>query len=74
MNFQVATEKLICDYDPNEADNDKQNPYHGILTLTIQSKGVDSHSTTTARGPGRPPLNDVSIEDIAEVEDPVRIR
>lgn len=46
-----------------------------MLTLTIQSKGVDSHgSATTAplRGPGRPPLTDVTLDDISEAEDPVR--
>lgn len=63
---------MITDYDPNEAETDKQNPYHGMLTLTIQSKGTDNHTSSVPRGPGRPPINDVSIEDLAETDDPVR--
>lgn len=48
-----------------------------MLTLTIQSKGImDNHGSATVtaplRGPGRPPLTDVTIDDISEVEDPVR--
>lgn len=45
-----------------------------MLTLTIQSKGVDSHGSTAApplRGPGRPPLTDVTPDEISEAEDPV---
>lgn len=62
---------MIGEFDSNEADTDKQNPYHGMLTLTIQSKGVDNNASTASRGPGRPPLNDVSLDDITEAEDPV---
>lgn len=69
--IQIVTDKLITDFDPTEAETDKQNPYHGMLTLTIQGKGADSHTLSTPRGPGRPPLNDVSIEDLAEADDPV---
>lgn len=66
---------MIGEFDPNEADTDKQNPYHGMLTLTIQGKGVDSQtSSTPVRGPGRPPLNDVSLDDLTEAEDPVKIQ
>ncbi|XP_055324394.1 TATA-binding protein-associated factor 172 [Sitodiplosis mosellana] len=68
----MVTEKMITDFEPNEAETDKQNPYHGMLTLTIQGKGVDSHTVSTPRGPGRPPLNDVTIEDLAETDDPCR--
>lgn len=45
-----------------------------MLTLTIQGKGVDSHGAATApalRGPGRPPLADISLDEISEAEDPV---
>lgn len=62
---------MIIDFDPNEAETDKQNPYHGMLTLTIQGKGVDSHTPATPRGPGRPPLNDIPIEELTETDDPV---
>lgn len=68
---QITTDKSISDFDSNEADTDKKNPYHGILTLTIQSKGADNNSTTTTRGPGRPPINDVPLDEIPETEDPV---
>lgn len=44
-----------------------------MLTLTIQGKGSDGHNSST-RGPGRPPLNDVTIEDLAETDDPVSIQ
>lgn len=69
--YQITTDKSISDFDSNEADTDKKNPYHGILTLTIQSKGADNNSTTTTRGPGRPPINDVPLDEIPETEDPV---
>lgn len=69
--FQITTEKSISEFDSNEADTDKKNPFHGILTLTIQSKGVDSQTASTTRGPGRPPINDISLEDTTEIEDPV---
>lgn len=68
---QITTDKSISDFDSNEADTDKKNPYHGILTLTIQSKGTDNNSTTSTRGPGRPPINDVPLDEIPETEDPV---
>lgn len=76
MNFQVSTEKSIGEFDSNDADTDKQNPYHGMLTLTIQSKGImDNHGSTAVaapiRGPGRPPLADSCLDDTSEVEDPV---
>lgn len=41
-----------------------------MLTLTIQSKGDANHQASAPRGPGRPPIADVTIEDITE-EDPV---
>lgn len=49
-----------------------------MLTLTIQSKGImDNHGSVTVaaplRGPGRPPLTDVTLDDISEVEDPVKL-
>lgn len=69
--IQIVTDKLITDFESSEAETDKQNPYHGMLTLTIQGKGADSHALTTPRGPGRPPLNDISIDDLAETDDPV---
>lgn len=71
--IQIPTEKSIADYDSIDADPEKQNPYHGMLTLTIQSRGVDSHTSVSLRGPGRPPLNDVPLDDIPEMEDPVNI-
>lgn len=64
---------MISEFDPNEGDTDKQNPYHGMLTLTIQGKGVDSQTNSApVRGPGRPPLNDISLDDLTEAEDPVK--
>lgn len=44
-----------------------------MLTLTIQSRGEAHYGASTPRGPGRPPINDVAVEDIAE-EDPVKIK
>lgn len=69
--MQIETDRAVSDFNPNEAEADKHNPYHGMLTLTIQSKGVDSHAPSVPRGPGRPPINDISIDDILETEDPV---
>lgn len=44
-----------------------------MLTLTIQGKGVDSQTNSApVRGPGRPPLNDISLDDLTEAEDPVK--
>lgn len=57
------------DFDPNE--DDKKNPYHGVLTLTIQSKGAENQNTTIPRGPGRPPVIDISIDDMVDIDDPV---
>lgn len=73
LNFQqVPTEKSIGEFDSNDADTDKQNPYHGMLTLTIQSKGImDNHGSSVPLR-GRPPLADVALDDISEVEDPVK--
>lgn len=42
-----------------------------MLTLSIQSKGDSNHNASMPRGPGRPPISDVTVEDIAELEDPV---
>lgn len=59
------------DFDPNQED--KKNPYHGVLTLTIQSKGAENQSATIPRGPGRPPVIDISIDDMVDIDDPVSI-
>lgn len=59
------------DFDPNDNDANKVNPYHGILALTIQSKGNDNHAGSLHRGRGRPPITDISIEDMVEIDDPV---
>lgn len=64
-------DKGISKFDPNEED--KQNPYHGVLTLTIQGKGIENHSATIPRGPGRPPIVEVSIDDPADADDPVSL-
>lgn len=72
--MQISIEKPISDYDPNDTDIEKQNPYHGVLTLTIQSKGNENHGVNIPRGPGRPPLVDGSIDDLVDPEDPVIIQ
>lgn len=71
VRLQVPTDKLVKDFDSNEAETDKTNPYHGVLTLTIQSKGTDHHSGSFPRGRGRPPISDISIDDVIEMDDPV---
>lgn len=69
--MQVTTDKTIAEFDANEADVDKKNPYHGMLTLTIQGKGLESQTVAVPRGPGRPPLSDLSLDEMAENDDPV---
>lgn len=50
-----------------------KNPYHGILTLSNQQRFVENQNgITIPRGPGRPPIIDVSTEENDEVEDPMR--
>lgn len=56
------------EFNANDAETDKSNPYHGVLTLPLQC----NNATAPSRGPGRPSLADISIEDSVEVDDPVR--
>lgn len=69
--FQISTTKLVKDFNSNETELDKSNPYHGVLTLTLQSKTNENHNGAIPRGPGRPPAIDVTIDDLAEPDDPV---
>lgn len=74
-NFQIPTEKRIQEFNPNESDVDKSNPYHGVLTLSLQQKTTENqNNATVTRGPGRPPTIavELTVDEIAEAEDPVR--
>lgn len=56
----------------NSSNITSSNPYHGILTLANQQKSNETQNgNSVARGPGRPPMVEVSIDDYVESEDPV---
>lgn len=69
---QAIVEKPLRQFDANGADGDKTNPFHGIIALMLQSKNGESHCSTPApRGPGRPSLIDVSVDE-NETEEQVK--
>lgn len=61
--------QAFSDHVPSDMNYD---PYYGILTLSNQQKANEGQNGTVTRGPGRPPAIDpATIEEAAEVEDPV---
>lgn len=71
---QMFTPKTIREYNMADAAADRTNPYHGVLTLSLQSKANDAPTSSNGsvlRGPGRPPIIDVSLDDCTEIDDPV---
>jgi TATA-binding protein-associated factor len=72
------TPKIYRDGELKASDDDANNQYLGIITLVHQQKAKDSNhggGPVVARGPGRPPLVDLSTEDSNEAsssEDPMR--
>ncbi|KAJ6635131.1 TATA-binding protein-associated factor [Pseudolycoriella hygida] len=57
----------------NSSNTTSSNPYHGILTLANQQKSCETQNgNTVARGPGRPPVADVSVDECVESEDPTK--
>lgn len=72
--MQMITQKTIREYNVADAEADRLNPYHGVLTLSLQGKGNDAPTTSNGsvlRGPGRPPIIDISLDDCTELDDPV---
>lgn len=70
----MFTPKTIREYNVGDAKVDRTNPYHGVMTLSLQSKGNDaptSNNGSVLRGPGRPPIADISLDDCIELDDPV---
>lgn len=59
----------------NEVDPDDSspNPYYGIVTLSNQQKSNEQQNGSSPRGPGRPPVSEVSIDESTDSEDPVSI-
>lgn len=71
---QMFTPKTIREYNVGDAKVDRTNPYHGVMTLSLQSKGNDAPASTNGsvlRGPGRPPIADIALDDCIELDDPV---
>lgn len=76
IELQIPTDQLIQSFNPNDCDADKSNPYHGVLTLFLQQKATynQSHNGATPRGPGRPPIHDLNVDELSEIEDTVSKR
>lgn len=73
---QMFTPKTIREYNVGDAKVDRTNPYHGVMTLSLQSKGNDaptSNNGSVLRGPGRPPNADITLDDCIELDDPVSV-
>lgn len=71
---QIASAKTVAQFDPNEADVDKTNPFHGILALMLQNKnGFQQNAIQVSRGPGRPSLVEAAVDEI-ETEEQVKLR
>lgn len=70
----MFTPKTIHEFNVGDAKVDRTNPYHGVMTLSLQSKGIDAPTSTNGsvlRGPGRPPIADIALDDCIELDDPV---
>ncbi|XP_066254641.1 TATA-binding protein-associated factor 172 [Euwallacea similis] len=61
----------------NGPDAWRTDNYNGILTLINQQLSAERaslrRSNSSGRGPGRPPINEVSIEDVARDEEPQKL-
>lgn len=59
----------------NEVDPDDSspNPYYGIVTLSNQQKSNEQQNGSSPRGPGRPPVSEVSSDESTDSEDPVSV-
>lgn len=71
--FQIPTDKLIQLFNPHDYEGERSNPYHGVLTLYLQQKATynQQHNGSLPRGPGRPPIQDINIDELSDTEDPV---
>lgn len=61
----------------NENELWKKDNYSGIVTLINQQKTAEraafKRSNSTGRGPGRPPINEVQIEELVRDDEPQRL-
>lgn len=74
FRVQMFTPKTIHELNVGDAAADRLNPYHGVLTMPLPSKGKDvptSSNGSVLRGPGRPPVIDISLDDCTDWDDPV---
>lgn len=76
----VFPDKELQHYQQN--NDDKSNPYYGVITLENQQKtrdfsnGACSSGTQTivTRGPGRPSALDIAIDVAVDIDDPVSFK
>ncbi|KAL1494003.1 hypothetical protein ABEB36_009678 [Hypothenemus hampei] len=73
------TPQIILNTQVNHSGNEMclNENYNGILTLINQQKNAEKavykRSNSTGRGPGRPPLNDVNIEEALKEDEPQKL-
>ncbi|CAD7093413.1 unnamed protein product [Hermetia illucens] len=65
----IHPDKTLNEVDP---DDSSPNPYYGIVTLSNQQKSNEQQNGSSPRGPGRPPVSEVSIDESTDSEDPFR--